>query len=126
MTSATESNIDIFRLATVMGPLAATSLAVTYDVGFFAGIGIDFFSFFTLGEHVVFALQAIPFFIPPMLTLLIWYATGRISYQRGYKRGVNAQRTCIQCEGNASILISMMIRPGFGCRVNLRISSVCQ
>jgi hypothetical protein len=51
--------IDLKTLA-VIGPLFASSLAVLYDVGFFTGINIDFFTFFTLSEHLVFALQAIP------------------------------------------------------------------
>jgi hypothetical protein len=51
--------IDLKTL-TVIGPLFASALAVLYDVGFFAGINIDFFTFFTLSEHLLFALQAIP------------------------------------------------------------------
>jgi hypothetical protein len=51
--------IDLKTLA-VIGPLFASALAVLYDVGFFAGININFFTFFTLSEHLLFALQAIP------------------------------------------------------------------
>jgi hypothetical protein len=52
--------IDLKTLA-VIGPVFASALAVLYDVGFFTGINIDFFTFFTLSEHLLFALQAIPY-----------------------------------------------------------------
>jgi hypothetical protein len=88
MPSVDEVKLDIFKIITVIGPLTATSLAITHDVGFFVGIGIGFFSFFTLGEHIVFALQAIPVFIVPVAVFLMWYAGGWIGYKQGYKRGL--------------------------------------
>jgi hypothetical protein len=42
-------------------PLVGSALAVTYDVGFFSAIGLENFSFFSLSEHVVFALGFFPF-----------------------------------------------------------------
>jgi hypothetical protein len=42
-------------------PLLGSALAVTYDVGFFSAIGLENFSFFSLGEHIVFALGFFPF-----------------------------------------------------------------
>lgn len=50
---------NTLKFVTFAGPLLASSLAVTYDVGFFVGIGIGFFSFFSLSEHLVFALQSL-------------------------------------------------------------------
>jgi hypothetical protein len=41
-------------------PLLASSLAITFDVGFFWGIEINFFNAFSLAEHLVFALQVLP------------------------------------------------------------------
>lgn len=73
------------KILTVAGPLFASSLAITYDVGFFAGIGIGFFSFFSLSEHLVFALQSLPFAILPVLILLFWFTTGWYSYRLGYQ-----------------------------------------
>src|SRR6266478_1290226 len=51
---------DWIKVATLVGPLVASSLAIFYDVGFFFGIGTGYFSFFSLAEHLVFALQALP------------------------------------------------------------------
>jgi hypothetical protein len=41
-------------------PAYGAAMALTYDVGFFYGIGIDYFTLFSLGEHIVFALEALP------------------------------------------------------------------
>lgn len=48
---------DIIAIA----PFLGTALAITYDVGFFLGIGMAYFTMFTLSEHIVFALEALPF-----------------------------------------------------------------
>jgi hypothetical protein len=73
------------KVLTFAGPLFASSLAITYDVGFFVGIGISFFSFFSLTEHFVFALQSLPFAIPPAALLLMGFSTGRYAYQAGHR-----------------------------------------
>lgn len=59
-------------------PLFATTLAICYDVGFFYGLNIAFFTFFSLTEHIVFALQAIPFALPTAFSVfgliaISWY-----------------------------------------------------
>lgn len=41
-------------------PLVGTTLAITYDVGFFYGLDIEYFTLFSLAEHIMFALQALP------------------------------------------------------------------
>lgn len=56
------------------------SIAVTFDVGFFYGIGIDMFTFFTLSEHVLFSIQWLPvslvmFFVVILIILSIWLQT---------------------------------------------------
>ncbi|SRR5229473_281831 len=52
---------NVIKYLSVLVPLLATTLAVTYDVGFFLGTDIAFFTFFSFTEHLVFALQALPF-----------------------------------------------------------------
>ncbi|WP_247390277.1 hypothetical protein [Bradyrhizobium sp. 35] len=59
-TAASVWTTDVKTL-TLIGPVLASALAVLYDVGFFTGLHIGFFTFFTLSEHLLFALQAIPF-----------------------------------------------------------------
>jgi hypothetical protein len=61
---------DWFKPLVIAAPLFASSLAIIYDVGFFFGADIGFFTFFSLSEHIVFALQAIPFVVIPALTLV--------------------------------------------------------
>lgn len=41
-------------------PLIGTSIAVFFDVGYFYGVGIDYFTLFSLTEHIGFALEALP------------------------------------------------------------------
>ena len=43
-----------------IGTAALLVLGVAFDIGFFAAIDINFVTFFSLSEHVVFALQALP------------------------------------------------------------------
>jgi len=41
-------------------PLFGTVLAAAYDVGYFIGFDISFYTFFSLSEHLMFVLEAIP------------------------------------------------------------------
>ncbi|MCP3408815.1 hypothetical protein [Bradyrhizobium sp. CCGB01] len=41
-------------------PLVGTAIAISYDVGYFYGVDIAFFTLFSIAEHIVFALQAAP------------------------------------------------------------------
>jgi hypothetical protein len=41
-------------------PLIGTVIAISYDVGYFYGIDIKFFTLFSVTEHIVFALEAAP------------------------------------------------------------------
>jgi hypothetical protein len=43
-----------------LAPLAGASIALFFDVGYFYGIGIDYFTLFSLAEHIGFALEALP------------------------------------------------------------------
>lgn len=55
-------------------PLLGSALAITYDVGFFSGIGLGFFTLFSLSEHIVFALAIFP------LALLFALSCGLLIY----------------------------------------------
>ena len=43
-----------------MVPLLGSVTGVTFDVGYFYGVGINYFTLFSLSEHLVFALEALP------------------------------------------------------------------
>lgn len=60
-------------------PLLGSALAITYDVGYFAGVGGSFFTLFSLNEHIVFALQALPIalFAATALVLFLHYLDRR-------------------------------------------------
>jgi hypothetical protein len=44
----------------VLVPLLASVTGVTFDVGYFYGININYFTLFSLSEHLVFAMEALP------------------------------------------------------------------
>jgi hypothetical protein len=46
--------------ALIVGPFLASGLALTWEVGFFVRIKGGAFGLFSIGEHVTFALQALP------------------------------------------------------------------
>ena len=48
------------REVAVLVPVIGTSIAITYDVGFFWGLDIKYFTLFSLTEHLVFAMEALP------------------------------------------------------------------
>lgn len=50
-------------------PLFGGALALAYDVGFFWQLDIAYFTAFSLSEHIVFALQALPFAMAGAATL---------------------------------------------------------
>jgi hypothetical protein len=51
---------DSYKDYLAVVPLLLTSGALTFDVGYFAGVDINFFTLFSLSEHVLFALEALP------------------------------------------------------------------
>jgi hypothetical protein len=59
-------------------PILAVALAVTFDAGYFWGVDINFFTLFSLSEHLVFAIEAIPYVFGIMficslfLPLFVW------------------------------------------------------
>jgi hypothetical protein len=55
----------------ILAPIVGSSAALAYNVGFFYAIDISFFSFFTLSEHIVFALEAFPLAL--IVSFGIWY-----------------------------------------------------
>jgi hypothetical protein len=73
--------MEFGKVAIIVVPVFAGSIAVCYDVGFFAGLDLRFFSFFSLSEHIVFSLQAIPFALPSALTLFALIAVSWWGYK---------------------------------------------
>lgn len=52
----------------VLVPLLGSALAIIYDSGFFTGLNTHYFTFFSLNEHIVFALAVLP---PALLFALV-------------------------------------------------------
>jgi hypothetical protein len=56
---------------TAAAPFIATSFAFAFNVGYFWSIDIGWFSLFSLSEHVVFALRALPIAIGASIVFMI-------------------------------------------------------
>ena len=54
------SAVDGWKEWLIALPVLGSALAVTYDVGYFWGLNINFFTVFSISEHITFALQVIP------------------------------------------------------------------
>lgn len=76
----------VFKDFLVLVPVFGTLLAALYEVGYFYGVGISYFTLFSLSEHIVFALTALPF----ALVLALTFPTGYISYRMGYVTAAKA------------------------------------
>jgi hypothetical protein len=53
-------------------PIFASAIALTFDVGYFSGIDINYFTLFSLSEHLVFALEALPLAFPVVAVFLLY------------------------------------------------------
>jgi hypothetical protein len=60
-----------------VAPMVAGAFAFAYVVGYFLSFDIAWFPFFTLSEHVVFALRALPIAIGLSFVFLIAFEVGR-------------------------------------------------
>lgn len=66
----------------VLVPLLATALAICYDVGYFAQVNIGYFTFFSLSEHIVFALEVLPFALTAALGFVMWWVLSESRLRR--------------------------------------------
>src|ERR1700741_672755 len=63
-------------------PIYGAALAITYDVGYFYGLDMGYFTMFSLAEHLVFAMQAIPFSLAFSLVI----PAGIVSFELGSQK----------------------------------------
>jgi hypothetical protein len=56
----------------LFAPVLGSAVAVIYDVGLFYGLDISFFAFFSIGEHLLFALEALPVTFV-IAVVVIWF-----------------------------------------------------
>jgi hypothetical protein len=59
----------------VILPVIGTVSAVTFDVGYFYGIDINLFTLFSLSEHVLFSIEALPWTFAIVLVAPTFFAT---------------------------------------------------
>lgn len=67
----------------VVAPIIGSAIAITYDVGYFTALDINFFTVFSISEHISFALEVLPLAILASIVLII----GPIAWEGGRKSG---------------------------------------
>jgi len=67
----TSAELDRFAPLVGLVPIVASGFAVAYNVGYFLAYDISWLPFFSLSEHVVFALRALPVAIGACAAFLI-------------------------------------------------------
>lgn len=70
-----ESIASLLSVATAI----AIIISVTFDVGYFSGIDINFFTLFSLAEHTLFALEAIPIALVFIFAVYLMYLSDTLS-----------------------------------------------
>jgi hypothetical protein len=60
-------------------PIFGTAIAVAYDVGFFWGLDINYFTLFSVSEHIVFALEAMPIALGISFAIIFFFVAWRAS-----------------------------------------------
>jgi hypothetical protein len=68
----------------VLIPLLASIAGITFDVGYFYGVGISYFTVFALSEHLVFALEALPLALVFVLLVVVMLGTMDATRIKGY------------------------------------------
>lgn len=91
-----------------VAPLLGGLFAVAFDVGYFWGIGVGFFTVFSLSEHIVFAMGALPIAMMFLLVILLIDAFVEWSKKRAERKlesqGVSALPELEQLSMRVSVL----------------------
>jgi hypothetical protein len=104
-------------------PILGTSAAVLFDVGYFWGAGaINYFTFFSLTEHITFAIEALPYAIFILVANFFWAAAAirlvhgkRASLSPGMRYadlGASQREELIRKAGRNSMLSSIILLAG--------------
>jgi hypothetical protein len=63
--------IGVIKDYAVLLTPAIVLLGITFDVGYFWGLDINIYTLFTLSEHLLFAVEALPFATPAVLLITL-------------------------------------------------------
>ena len=68
----------------IVAPILGGVIAIIYDVGYFVAIGINYFSVFSLSEHLVFAIQASPLIVLAELFIGLFVTIAQLELFKGF------------------------------------------
>jgi hypothetical protein len=66
-----ETNSQFKKEYLVVLPLFGTTLAVSFDVGYFGWLDFDLFNVFSVSEHIAFAMQLVPFIVVASMIMIV-------------------------------------------------------
>jgi hypothetical protein len=86
-----ETAIGVKEIAVVI-PILGSALAITYNVGYFWSLDIKMFTMFSLAEHLVFALEALPIALMVAVSVVFWTASFTLGRKHGRENAETAER----------------------------------
>jgi hypothetical protein len=87
MMTASESSSQYVKWIPQL-PILGGLLAISYDVGYFWGVDITYYSLFSLTEHIVFATQALP--VAVIIAILFVFAQ---AFANRYRSAIDTEKT---------------------------------
>jgi hypothetical protein len=73
--SDTRSAKDLFtKDVLIAAPVLISAVAISFDVGYFLGLDLNYFTLFSLSEHILFAFEALPLAFVLFGMFIPWYA----------------------------------------------------
>jgi hypothetical protein len=81
-------NLPWDKLAAVV-PIATSAFAFSFVVGYFYAFDVAWFPLFTLSEHLVFALRALPIAVGASVGLLIALELSKTAYENNFSKRVS-------------------------------------
>jgi len=91
-------------------PVAGTTTAIIYDVGYFWGLDIKAFTLFALSEHIVFALEAIPIALGVAAYGFLLLASGKIEEKSSAEELRKLEKTIPQLQDRYELLMKRLVQ----------------
>src|SRR5450631_341379 len=82
MSASNSTSFSSIKELAIFVPIFGTAISITYDVGFFWGLDINYFTLFSLTEHIVVALEAMPVALGSAFLIVGFIMSAKILSQR--------------------------------------------
>jgi hypothetical protein len=85
LTAPKKNTFEFTKEMLVFFPLVGTAIALFFDVGYFQAVDLDLFTLFSLSEHILFSIEALP------LTLFILLVLACVIVGFHYSSSINTR-----------------------------------